>query len=487
MIFEELFALVGVKVDKKAKKNIDNFVRGAVNSIKNISLALFGAFSGIGILIAKEIAEVSNVAIALDVDAKTLENIGNAVKPIGFNFENVADIIEEMTNKINEFEESAPVKEAFGQLGLQFEEIKKLNPQKQFEAIGDAALKMQDQATARSAVDTLMGGEANKIFGFLGKTGKSIQQIISDQDKLNFQTDASRKGGVALAGAWASLTRTFETASKFIVGTLGPDLANIINKVREFIGGIVNLVRSNPDGIMQRITSALRVLATIAGVAAAAWVALGLKALVAQVRMLLLPIAIGLVVGALALLIEDFITFIRTGGEADTLTGRLIEKFPILAGVVQFVADVFRNAYEILLLLGPALAELFGNFEDGRAALSTELSDWLENIFLQVDKILNLWTTLQGAFGAISGKVGGVLESLGITSPSQPTVNPNIAAAGRNVANQGTNNTTNNANRAKVEINVQNGDVEEIKSAVTQVINENNAVSISDNDTGVVF
>lgn len=207
----------------------------AMKSIgKNASLlgaALAGTFWGMD-TIAKEASEHRALAQSVNMSAQSLSAWAGLVKEAGFQADNIVDLVEEMNNKIGESKglgEITPVTESLQILNLQARELAKLAPEKQFEAIMTAAASMNDQQQAVSAVDILMGGEANKIMGHLRSQAKernlTVAEMLYQQRKLNLLTEEGLRGNVAWTRASNALFSTLGSALNEVVGLIGKELA----------------------------------------------------------------------------------------------------------------------------------------------------------------------------------------------------------------------------------------------------------------------
>ena len=200
--------------------------------------------------------ETDSLSRAQGANIETVEAIASGIKSIGLSAENVTDLYEELNNKLGEsagIEEITAVTESLGILGLQFESIKKLSPEDQFNAITDAALKMEDATQAAAAADILMGGEANKIISTLRLQGKSMEDITKNYQMMNFRTEQSRKGAEDMAKAQSTTAKIIGSLTQEISGLLGKALAPMITKFNEFMINNKELISQNLDKLFNSI------------------------------------------------------------------------------------------------------------------------------------------------------------------------------------------------------------------------------------------
>ena len=200
--------------------------------------------------------ESDNMTRAMGGSVQTVEAVASGIKGIGLNAENVTDLYEEMNNKLGEsagIKEITSVTESLGILGLKFNDIKKLSPEKQFQAITDAALKMEDATQAAAAADILMGGEANKIISTLRLQGKSMEDIIGNYQMLSFRTEKSRKGAEDMAKAQAKTTKIMGSLTQEVSGFVGKALTPMLDKFNEFMINNKELISQNLDKLFDSI------------------------------------------------------------------------------------------------------------------------------------------------------------------------------------------------------------------------------------------
>ncbi|UGC98017.1 TMhelix containing protein [Oceanospirillum phage vB_OsaM_PD0307] len=258
----------------KSARTMERAFTGVASATGKISLALGGVATAGGvatIALAKADVRAQQLAKSVGVSVNTIEALTAASSAAGFEFDNVIDLIEEMNNKLGEsrgLEEITPVKESLAILGLSFKEISKLNPEKQFLRIADAALKLDDAQKAAAASDILLGGEANKLIGIWRQQGKSIDDVIGRFNKLNFRSQQSRKGSEQLARQVGELSFAFSSFFKEVAGlfssALAPQLAKLTKWLtdnrktveqfmRTFVKGAIEVSKAIGQGIMAAV------------------------------------------------------------------------------------------------------------------------------------------------------------------------------------------------------------------------------------------
>ncbi len=202
--------------------------------------ALGGAFTGLTMANKAFAAEAAQAA-AVGLDFRTYQAFGKVVAGAGFEADTVIDLVEEMNNKMGEsagVEELTAVQESLGILGLAYEDIAQLSPEKQFMAITKAAQELGDAQQAASAVDILMGGEANKIIGHIRQQGIAVDELVDGYKGLSVVTKAGEAGAKSFSKGMGSLTfvlgSAFQEISGLIGGALAPALAEWPKKIADF-------------------------------------------------------------------------------------------------------------------------------------------------------------------------------------------------------------------------------------------------------------
>jgi hypothetical protein len=269
------FDILGNDRASPALRNVARVVTGIGRGVARLSTGLArttaglavpaaGLATGLGaglVLLNQATVRSQGLAAAVRVSADTLEGLADAVSSVGFESDNVVDLLEEMNNK---FGESAGLKitgstaDALKILGVRFKELKKLQPEQQFFRIADAILKLPDGQKAVSAADILLGGEANKIFGALRAQGTPLQQIIADYKALNVQTETSRRGAQAFASQWARITTVISTGLRFAAGEIGAVLEPELIKLSAYLTENRGMFRKWVGEIVKKVPEAFQ-------------------------------------------------------------------------------------------------------------------------------------------------------------------------------------------------------------------------------------
>ena len=497
---EEFVAFLGWEVDDAGLQEFDRQVKGITDTFKKVSTAVglaTAALSAAVVVTNKQTAEVNNLAKAVGVTTEFLLGMGGVVGEIGLKTENVVDLVEEMNNKFGEkagLGKFSAVEDSVKILGLNFAEIKKLEPEKQFIKVLDAAKKLKDQQKAVSAVDMLLGGEGNKILGLLRNIDGSMDDIIGRRLELNFlskdgitqATQFSRVWGEAsgaltsswaqfsglLGGAVTPLLESFiawtrqnrklikqkiaqwaETLAKAFMALFkgAKEILLVLKRVTDSVGGLYSAFRLlgliiASVGIF-KLTQAFQILVPllISGVRA-----VGLFS--AAMKLMGVPVAV-IAILILLVALQDLKTWFEGGNtlfgawgeslaeEADKLTDKLNSFLGLsdkqlqrwLVNVVDFHKEGFSELWDIV-------SGFFSDFDSVRAKSYGELLDQWVSIFKTIgNEIIKITTKVvtkvKGLLNSLGPNFGTLLNKvlgLGGTLPDLSTLN--VALSGNQAA-----------------------------------------------------
>jgi hypothetical protein len=448
---------------------VDNLVEKIKKYVFWLSAAA-GAVSAPTVAINQHTTEQTNLARSVGLSADSLIAWTGLVKEMGFQADNVVDLVEEMNNKIGEktgLGQMTAVEESLRLLKLDFQEIRKLKPEDQFFAILNAAKELEDVQQAVSAVDMLLGGEANKILGFLRTQEESLETIIERRKALIVLDEEGREGAMRFTRVWTMFTGVVASLGQQFAGLLGDSFTPALNEFIDFVVANRDLIRVETKKWVERVSKALKfffgilkdifiilqrlvkavggfenALRSLAIVVASMQAAKMFKAvqkaikgatlaqniLLARTKLFAAIKNIGLVAGfaLLLLIIEDIYTWIQGG---DSLLKDFSKKFEgVIGSVVERLAGVFGlTKDELDLILSRAFESFVQFFVDtynGAVAFvekilgafdkllfgSEDVFTRIKNFVLSIlDIITSTWS---GAFTKLGEIASGVVDQV---------------------------------------------------------------------------
>ena len=252
----------GLKDLKQAKSNLDGlnksnerlaknasgvkgFFSTLSSSIKNVNpeLATFGGLAAGAFFTGRWLGSVdeatvklNDLSVATGASVDTLGALTNASAGLGFDIDHIADIFEELNNKVGELERlpfkdvTSEMKEALAGLNIDPRTLKSLGSvDDQIKLIFNRLKDVKDDQQALSIADQFLGGEANRVIAMFRSTGLSLDQLITKYKQFNLRTEEGRKGNRAFAKQVKNTNTLFGSFFDEIRGLVQGALAPLIN------------------------------------------------------------------------------------------------------------------------------------------------------------------------------------------------------------------------------------------------------------------
>ncbi len=269
MIIDRFVAILGLDVKK------GEFDRGqrAVSSLKTglkalaaVATTAFATFGAVGT--ARDVSRLDAYAKAVGLSTDFLEHLGHSVAALGFDYEHVADMVEEMNNKIGEsigIAEMTPVKEALGILGLEFEKLSKMDRELQFRTVMNAAMELDDSQAASAAVDILVGSESSKITSYLRSSGKSFDELMQGYADGDAQTKQTREGLIKLGQSVGKIGIMFGNLKRALLGFFAVALEPMTRGFVRLLKSISEFIHSGLEDHIFKVIAGVKLLVVTLG------------------------------------------------------------------------------------------------------------------------------------------------------------------------------------------------------------------------------
>lgn len=216
-----------------------------------------------------ETAERAGIARSYGVDYETYAAWDSLGRQMGLNGENIGDLFEEYRNKVfdddNGATDKGAIQEVFGKLGLKAGVMAGKSNQEQVEFLFERLLQVENEQQAAGMADALFGGEANKILTWMRLSGKTFQELISEQKRYNLVTKEGADGAVQGHVALSNLRNVLSSSIDDISGKLGKELSPHIQQVTD------DLADWFKNGGLEKIRAFIRDDALPALIDMAAW------------------------------------------------------------------------------------------------------------------------------------------------------------------------------------------------------------------------
>ena len=412
-IVRELVTLWGFDIDKKPLQELDTGINAIKASLKGVGIATAAVSAGIGFLLNEAgKQEQTNVAFntllgSAELAQKTIAELQAFAAKTPFTLPGIEMNAKQLLGMGIEVDRLVPTLKALGdvsaglsvpleRLALNFGQIKaqgKLTGRelRDFAVAGVPLLDVlskQFGKTKEEVQDLVSSGQVGfedveKAFIAMTSTGGRFNDLMMAQSKTLFGLLSNAEDFVILfmrglgeeilpvakevvseTIAWAEANEEIIKSNlkeflKVLVGFF-KDLIRLIMTFKQGMDGIVAVFGgwNNAINLVFKSLTAIMGLGLIAGVGllaksvfglAMAWKAAGIQALFAQVKMAAIPLAIGAVIAAIALLAEDFFAFSQG---RDSVFGRLFnglsEGFDSLGIVAKTIIGVLAIPFRVI-------------------------------------------------------------------------------------------------------------------------------------------
>jgi len=268
-VIEKFVAEVVWDVDPEGLEEFNKQAEGVLKvgkAIAGVVAGAIGAFTGLAAVVNETTSRNTQLAKSVGIAAESLEAYEGIFKRIGFEADNVVDLVEEMNNKLGELKglkKMSSAEDALKLLNIQFKDLRDLAPEEQFEMILGAAKDLGDQQVAVSAVDMLMGGEANKIVGYLRTYDDSLEDLIQRQKDLNLLTEEGREGAERWAFVWGDMRTLVGSLVASFSGLLGEALAPLVEESIQWVIQNKELIKIKVRDWVEQVRRAIEFLVSV--------------------------------------------------------------------------------------------------------------------------------------------------------------------------------------------------------------------------------
>ncbi len=476
-IVEELVGVLGLDVDQQSFREGDQALEKTGVSFTHVAAmaaaaasAVQAAISGMVFSFAESADASGKFASRIGVTVEGLTSLRHAVEQTssatGQQFNTG---LQRMTRRIAEANAgSKELSKVFNELGLDVAKLAAMSPEDQFLAISDAMNTLGTDGEQVRATFKIFDTEGVELINTMRKGSDEIRRLQEEAKAL----------GIVLsdedAKAAAEFNDQLDIAQKSLGGVkneIGRNLLPIFTKLAlqfsEFVKDNKELIQSGLLRFFDGFAIAMKVAAAATGLFVAyklGAVVLGIsKAMkgatlataLFNAQALLIPIAIGLGIAALALIAQDFATYIKHGEDADTITGRLINRFGVIGKAVKGLSYVFKE-------LGTFIGESIG---------------WA---VVETEKLANNMGKIFGAntLGAEAQSGETVFRNSDFAIPSVP---PNLSQADSFANTSAIPSVTN------VSIDAKGMSAPEVKNLIDVYSGQQNADSLKANSTGKAY
>ncbi len=488
-IIDELLVGLGFEFDEKELDDFNKSISGVKDTMLKFAAAAGVATAAVGALLqtsASATDEITKQARQLNILTGEYDALLHASAITVGNTQAMSGALQNLSVRASEAARGmGSGVEAFGMLGISVTDVNgelKSTDQLLLET-ADALNDLGDQGQRLELADKLGIREIDLL---LRDGAEGIRQLTDEAKTLGVITDTDSQAAEEFNDSMTRMFRILDSVRRMIATALLPQAEELIKTFTEWVKVNKEIIKQRFESFVTFLTKALTIMGKAVGVVIDGFgmlieavggldnafelllltmgVVFGAKVLssifafiklirtagtailVLQAKLLLIPILIGAVIAALALLIEDIITFAQGG---DSLFGKMLEEFPLIEKGFNIIRDTLTDIWELIQSIGKGIGEFAGAIVVGTEKL---IEDPLGTAgeFIQ---------GLNPFSGETVDEVGNFLQGLNPFSSEPPT-----SAAGQ--TNKST--TMNQENN----FNITSNNPEEVGEAVRKVVED---------------
>lgn len=231
------------------------------SNVVGVAAAMATAFGANSIIQqAQLIADTDSLAQSIGVATGELQAWDYAAQQAGLSQGQIGDILKDVTERIGEFtaEGTGEAAALFENLNLNIEEMKRLSPDQQLLRISEAISTLETRGEKISYLERL-GNDATRLLPLLDNNAALLREYTNEAQALGVaMSQVDIENAVQANRAMAQLSGTMDGFKNQIAADLGPDLAEAVGGLTEFIQEM-----GGASVIIDRVTDGAAVLAAL--------------------------------------------------------------------------------------------------------------------------------------------------------------------------------------------------------------------------------
>lgn len=443
---------IGVKNSlQKGMRGIESTLKKTGRRISGAGLAMAGLSTSILAPLAAATkgfaamgTEVAKMSTRTGVSVRALSELRYAAERSGVEFDDLGGAMEELNIRLGEavIDQTGPAAEALKKLGLDANQLAKMDLPERLEVLADAISSIDNNAQRQFLADEIFGGDAFRMMTLLDQGSAGIRRLREEAREFGQSMSSEQaKSAQAFTAAMARLSAVAKGLVVQIGGALAPILSNLSDIVSNNSKGFIDFLRAN-QSIIQVVAAAAAGIGAIGvslvglgGAVTIAGAAFG--GLATLIGMISSPIAIATAAAvglgvvlvkytdlgsqALTFLIERFGPLVSTIREAGSAIAAALQLGDMQAAwelitstmeltwldLTQEIRNVWDEVVSYVLNAGILMAQGIGK---AIKALGGVLN-WL------INKYEKIYNKIYNAVIAAGGKISGV-DTIGGTSGS---------------------------------------------------------------------
>lgn len=184
----------------------------------------------------------------------TLAELGFAAEQSGASLENVEAVMLKMNRRLGRATAiGGPAADAIEKLGLNLDEIRAMNPEQRFLALGEAVKNYGDDAAAAGLAQKALGTGVDKLLPLFKAGKEGIEALRAEARKEGLVPSEKATAAAAKLGDAFNIVYRKVQALVFEIGAaLAPTLTAILGKVKEYISVAQDWAKRN-QGLIQSV------------------------------------------------------------------------------------------------------------------------------------------------------------------------------------------------------------------------------------------
>lgn len=434
-ILDSLLVALGYEFDDDELKQFEDSIGTVTKGINNLVVAAAGlvtAFTGAAVASAGATDGLTKQARQAGMLAGELDAYNFAAEQTIGTSSGVAGALRQLAIRSSEAARgTGSAIEAFGMLGISVTDAEgRVKPINQL--LGESADRLNslsDNSLRLELADKLGLGELDLL---LRQGSAGINALTKEARELGVVAEEDSRAAEAFNDQINRLRRVLTATVRFVSTQVLPMFTQIAEELQDWVRQNNELIKTRLSQFLNAVVFALRNFQLIIGLIlslkfstfilslAVAYKKLGNAALLANVKIFAIVIAIAAVIAAIGLLIEDFIVFQRGG---DSAIGALLEKFPLLNAIfaqmgadirqVQgWLTDFFELFFEFLRVARAATTVFFEVFFDLLTRARSFTTDVFEAIDNAVTSVVSAFSRAQTAVTRFFNKIGMAFDKI---------------------------------------------------------------------------
>lgn len=380
-IIEKLVALLSFEVDDASAKEAKSAIDKVGKSFKDF--AIFGTIasaavnSAFGLMVndfAQVADETNKLARRVGATAEAIQELDYVAERSGVSINLMRNSIEKLNAKASQAMSGATeMQKVFGELGLSSERIARADPGEQMTLIAEAMQRLPSDADRTRLAMKLFEEEGRAMVTVFEGGSEAIATMREEARKLGLFSSEDAARAEEYNDRLLDAQMAFKGIKNLVGAALLPSLTDLLVKFRDFFIQNREFIASGIVGAVEGLGHALRIAGVMAGIflqykigsavlsIAAAFRTFGNAALIAQLKALLIPIAIGAAITAIVAIGESIYTWFKSGGKADTAFGDFVD----------MISDTtaFKSVKKLIDTIVDSVKALVGWIGDATAAL----------------------------------------------------------------------------------------------------------------------